>query len=218
MIKLVIVDFDDTLSLTEESCFNFENYVAEKMGFPPMTREFHQKNWGKPLRGAIVERIPGIDSDKFMELVKELLPDFVDRNAIDNISPANRDTLKIIKESGRSLAILTSRSRNEIAHLMDEKYHLHKLIERFYHYDNVDFPKPDPRVFDEVLKYFDVVPDEALYIGDTVNDGVCAKGAGLHFIALLESGLRKREDFHSIQVDFFANTFPDIVNYIDTAE
>lgn len=44
MIKLVIIDFDDTLCLTEKACFKMENYVAQKMGFAPINREAHIKN------------------------------------------------------------------------------------------------------------------------------------------------------------------------------
>ncbi|HZJ18384.1 MAG TPA: hypothetical protein VFD45_02065 [Patescibacteria group bacterium] len=44
MIELIILDFDDTLCLTEKSSYELENLIAQKIGFPPITRETHIKN------------------------------------------------------------------------------------------------------------------------------------------------------------------------------
>jgi len=123
-------------------------------------------------------------------------------------------TLAALKKDGKILAILTSRTTQEAKHLLDKNHHINKWIEKIYHADNLKYLKPDARAFEQVLLDFNVKPDEAVYIGDSISDGICAKGAGLHFIALLESGLRTKEDFKSVSVDFFANTFPEIVDYL----
>lgn len=215
MIKLIIIDFDDTLSLTEETYFHIENHVAQKMGFKPMTREVHQKNWGVPIKRAIIERIPGIDANRFMEIHSQVLPGFLEEGEVDTVSEENIETLKKIKKLGRHLTILTSRTFNEVKHLLDDNHHMNKYIEKIYYMDTMEFHKPDPRAFSQPLKDFSVSPKEALYIGDSLSDGISAKGAGAHFIALLESGLRSKEDFKDIQVDFFAQKFTDIIDYIN---
>jgi phosphoglycolate phosphatase len=215
MIKFVIIDFDDTLSLTEDACFKIENHIATKMGFPPMTREAHQKNWGVPLRKAILERIPGIDAEEFIEIHKQVLPDFLAKGEADTISEENIETLKKLKALGKHMAILTSRTFNEARHLLDENHLINRYIEKIYHMDNMKFHKPDPRAFNKALENFGVTPKETVYVGDSTTDGISAKGAGIHFIALLESGLSKKEDFKTIHVDFFAQTFPEILTYIE---
>lgn len=214
MLKLVVLDFDDTLSLTEEATFKIENLIAEKLGFPPMDREAHRKNWGMPIKQAIVERIPGIDPDRFMEELKVVLPDQVKLGNIDAISDANIQTLKELKAAGKHLAILTSRSYQEVEHLLDENHHINSLVEKIYHMDNSKYHKPDPRAFGQILADFSVSPEEALYVGDSIGDAAAAKGAGLHFIADLESGLRTKEDFSHLPVDHFVQTFPEILTYI----
>ena len=214
MIKLVVIDFDDTLSLNEQAFFVFENYIAQKLGFRPMSRAAHQKNWGKPVREAIVERIPGINVNAFMDLHKKELPAFVKRGKADVVSKRNLIVLDSLIKRGKTLVILTSRTMHEVVHLTNKNNPLHMFIKNIYHLNNTKYAKPDPRVFDEILSDFAVRPFEALYIGDSVIDGVSAKGAGMKFIALLESGLRSKEDFSSVHVDFFAQTFPDILEYI----
>jgi phosphoglycolate phosphatase len=214
MIKAVIIDFDDTLTMTEESFFNIENQVAAQMGFAPMTREAHKKNWGTTLKGAIKERFPEINAEEFMERLEKSLPDFVTNGRVDSINEANIRTLKTLKKFGHRLAILTSRQPAEVKHLLKGEHLVNGFFEQIYHAGNLDFLKPDPRAFDQSLAYFDIKPQEAVYVGDSLGDGISAKGAGLHFIALMESGLRTKEYFAPVKVDFFANKFPDILDYI----
>lgn len=215
MIKLVIIDFDDTLSLTEEGFFEIENQIAEKLGFPPMTRHAHQKNWGKPLGKALLERIPGVNIEAFMKIHRELLPGFVQEGKVDVISDKNITTLKKLKNNGKHLAILTSRSFQEVEHLLDKNHKLNNWIEKIYHIDNSKYLKPDPRVYDQILEDFNIRPDETVCVGDSLGDATSAKGAGINFIALLESGLRTKDDFKSVSVDFFAKSFPEILSYIE---
>jgi HAD superfamily hydrolase (TIGR01549 family) len=216
MIKLVVIDFDDTLSLTEEACFHLENETARQLGFAPMTREAHLKNWGKVLEEAIVERIPGIDPKEFMKRIEVVHQQFIQEKRIDGITDANMAFLDAVKDSGRRLAILTSRSLQEVKHLLEKDHPINSRIEKFYNKDNSEYLKPDPRVFDKVISDFSIKPEEAVYLGDTLGDGISAKSAGLHFIAVLESGIRTREDFESVAVDFFATTLPEAFNYIST--
>jgi len=214
MIKLVIIDIDDTLTLTEEACFMIENHIVEKMGFPPMSRDDHRKNWGKPIRKAITERIPGIDTGKFMELHKTLLSEFVKQGKLDNISDNNIKTLKVLKDRGKRMAIQTSRTYHEVEHLLEKNHFINEWVDKIYYADISRYSKPDPRVFKQILDDFDIQPEEAVYVGDSISDGMSAKGAKLHFIASLESDLRTKENFESIPVDYFVNAFPEILNYI----
>jgi len=215
MIKLVLVDFDDTLCLTEQSCFVLENFVATKLGFSPMTREVHLSTWGKPLGEAILERIPGIDAELFMSELDKEMPKFVENGRLDAITDINLETLNAIKSKGIKTGILTSRTIMEARHLLDENHPLSSKIDAFFHKDNNDYVKPDPRVFEKPLREFGLKPEEVVYVGDSLGDAVSAKEAGLHFIALLESELRSKEDFESVPVDYFAYKFQDIAVYLN---
>lgn len=214
MFKVVLIDIDDTLCLTEETCFNLENEVATGMGFPSMTRITHQKNWGKPLEQAILERIPGVDAGEFMKRVEKIIEDKVYSGALDSISEENLKVLDRLKKSDKKLAIVTSRSFIEAKHLLQDSHPLSNLVDAFYYRDNSEFLKPDPRVFNQAFVKFNVKPVECVYLGDSISDAIAAKGAGMHFIAVLESGLRTKEDFAGQNVDFFADKFTDIIDYI----
>lgn len=214
MIKAVIFDFDDTLCLTEEGCFILENEIAMQMGHTPMSREMHLKTWGNPLGEAIKERIPGIDAEEFMRRLSVWQPIFAKEGRVDRLTSQNLAVLDKLRSYGKKLAIVTSRELHEVQHLLEDHHPLSARIQSFYHKDNSDFLKPDPRVFDKVLGDFGLRPEEAVYVGDAVTDAIAAKKAGLHFIALLESGIRKKEDFDELPVDLFASNLSEVIGYV----
>jgi HAD superfamily hydrolase (TIGR01509 family) len=216
MIKLVLLDFDDTLCLSEEACFHFENEVAASMGFTPMSREVHKLTWGQHLQEAITERIPGINAELFMKHFEEKVPEAIKAGRFDSVPQANLAILDTIKDEGKKIAVVTSRSLIEVQSIMDKAHPLSALVDKFYHRDNLEHMKPDPRVFNKALYEFDVMPIECAFVGDTLKDGFAAKNAGMDFIAVLESGLVMKESFlnANIQVDYFAEKFTDILPYI----
>lgn len=216
MIQVVILDFDDTLCLSEESCFRFENKIAQELGHAPMSRTIHQITWGQNLQDAIKERVPGIDAEKFMNLFEKMVPQAILDGEFDNVPERNLDVLDKLKDAGKKLAIITSRSFGEVKYLMDTTHPLSKRIDMFYHRDNSEHLKPDPRVFNKALYEFDAKPKECVYVGDTLKDGFAAKEAGLSFIAVLESGLVSEDNFRNVNipVDFYAAKFTDILPFI----
>lgn len=203
MIKAVIIDFDDTLCLTEAACFELENEVLALMGATLQTREMHQKTWGQPLFEAIKVRSPGVDTDKFKQLVQENMPLWVTENRLDNLSTERLKVLDDLLAAGKELFILTSRTRAELEHILAPDHDLAKRIKAFYYRDIMEFHKPDPRAFDLLLDNHKLQRSECVYVGDSPSDAAAAKQAGMHFIASLESGLRTKNDFSTYQVDTF---------------
>jgi len=181
-----------------------------------MSREIHKSTWGQHLQEAITERIPGIDTIEFMKRFETLVPQAIKEERFDHVSKENLDVLDEIKKDGKKIAIITSRSLIEVKTIMEESHPLSGRIDKFYHRDNLEHMKPDPRVFNKALYEFDIMPIECVYVGDTLKDGFAAKNAGMDFVAVLESGLVPKYAFKNanIVVDFFANKFTDILPYI----
>src|SRR6266852_3180541 len=125
MIRAVIVDFDDTLCLTEEACFNLENEVLRRMGRPPGTREVHKATWGQHLFEVISIRSPGVDVPTFRKILLEAQLEWVEDGRIDAVTPEN---LRALDE------LLAAR------------------VKAFYYRDVMSHHKPDPRAFDNLLK------------------------------------------------------------------
>lgn len=213
-ITLVATDFDDTLCLTEKVTFHMENEIVTEMGYPAMTHLAHKRDWGRPLELAIADRVPGIDVREFLNRFALKMPEYVKNGRIDTIPEENLATLGELKEVGKNIVVVTSRSAIEAQHLLDPHSKLTNLVDAFYHGGNSDYMKPDPRVFDKVMSQFQIHPRDAVYIGDAVTDGISANGAGMHFIAVMESGVHRTSDFADVKVDHFVKKFSDILDIL----
>jgi FMN phosphatase YigB (HAD superfamily) len=138
--------------------------------------------------------------------------------------------------TGLSVVLLSAERAQNRARLAAEHYILPRLTQRpigarqqavcipdhllttrvkvIYHTGNTKYHKPDPRVFDELFVSHQFEPSECIYIGDSLTDAQATKGAGMKFIATLESGLHQKSDFDEYNVDAFVDKFPDIVDKI----
>lgn len=218
MIKAVIIDLDDTLCMTEAVSFEMENETLRRLGRPPMTREIHRQTWGKPLFEIIETRSPGVDVAQFEREYHDIIAAFVSDGRLDSIMPDNLHALDTFVKEGKQLFMLTSRTHTELKHMLEPDHVLAGHMTAFYYRDNMQFHKPDPRAFDQLLDEHNLSPQECVYVGDSVSDAEAAKKAGLHFVASLESGLRAKEDFADHPVDTFIGSFKDIVDAVHTLE
>jgi phosphoglycolate phosphatase len=214
VIAAVVLDVDDTLCLTEAVCFELENRTLTSIGRDPMDRSLHLQTWGQPLREAISSRSPGIDLDEFFATYNVLLAEFVREGRLDVIAPENLTALDQLVAAGHRLMLLTSRTAFELAHMLEPDHCLAGRITAAYHADNITHLKPDPRAFDVLLMANGLHPSECVYVGDSPSDAAAANGAGTHFIACMQSGVRTRDDFAQHRVDAFIDVFPDIVDAV----
>jgi phosphoglycolate phosphatase-like HAD superfamily hydrolase len=215
MIKLILVDFDDTLCLSEEACFRLENEIAAKLGFSPMTREIHQANWGKPLKDAIVERVPGIDASAFMNLFAEVSKKHIQEGTFDSIPDTNIAVLEELRKKGYKVVIQTSRQHCEVEHLISNTSSLMTVVDGFFYQERSQYKKPDPRVFILPSTSFSAPFSEMVYVGDAFMDVQWCRAAGVHFIASIESGLRTKEDFEKLGAKWFIQKFTELPKKIE---
>lgn len=216
MISTVIIDVDDTLCLTEEASFHCENEVLARMGRPPMPREIHRATWGEPLLEAIPHRSPGVDPARFAALFPAVHREYLDAGRLDVIPPENLHALDRLAGSGRTVLLLTSRTEAEVRHLLEPDHLLATRIHGAYHGGNTRFRKPDPRAFDELLAESTRAAGDCVYIGDSPGDAHAAGGAGIRFIACLQSGIRRLEEFPTEYVSAAVATFPETAPIIES--
>ncbi|MEV4347123.1 HAD hydrolase-like protein [Actinoplanes sp. NPDC049596] len=214
MIKAVIVDVDDTLCLTEAASFELENEVLARMGRPPMTREVHLATWGETLLAAMPLRSPGVDLELFAELFPVLHQRYLAEGRLDVIPAENLAALDRLVESGCTILLLTSRTEAEVRHLLAPDHVLAGRVTGAYHQGNTRFRKPDPRVFDELLAETGLRAEHCVYVGDSPGDAVAAGGAGIRFVACLQSGVRRLDEFDPRYVTASVDSFPEIPSVI----
>jgi phosphoglycolate phosphatase len=213
-IRAVIVDVDDTLCLTEEASFHLENDVLIQMSRPPMPRALHLATWGEPLLEAMLHRSPGLDVAHFATLFPAMHQRYLAEGRLDVIPPENLAALDHLVQEGRTIMLLTSRAEAEVRHLLSPGHALAGRVTAAYHQGNTRFNKPDPRAFDELLADTGLNPAQCVYVGDSPGDALAAGGAGLPFIACLQSGVRRLDEFDPRYVTAAVDSFPQIPSAI----
>lgn len=215
MIKLILVDFDDTLCLSEESCFHLENEIAAKLGFPPMTRSAHQADWGQPLRTAITKRIPGIDAEKFMAMFPEVSKKRIEEGTFDHISDANLAVLRDLRLKGYKVVIQTPRQQCEVKYLITDRSPLMSVIDGFFYQERTNCWAPDPHALLLPVRLFNATPQETVYVGESMLDVEWCKAANIHFIASLESGWVTKKELETAGATLFINIFTELPQRIE---
>ncbi|WP_433303309.1 HAD hydrolase-like protein [Actinoplanes sp. CA-030573] len=66
-------------------------------------------------------------------------------------------------------------------------------------------------MFDELLAETGFRPEQCVYVGDSPGDALAAGGAGIRFIACLQSGVRRLDEFHPRHLTAAVGTFPEIL-------
>ena len=98
--------------------------------------------------------------------------------------PGTHELLRGLHERGVRLGIVSTKTGETIAHIMD-KYGLGDTLELILGSYDVTHHKPHPEGILKALDQMGVAPEDFLYCGDTILDAQAAQGAGVDFAAVL---------------------------------
>jgi len=102
------------------------------------------------------------------------------------IEPGLKDLLGKLKPRV-GLAVATNRS-NTIGEVLEQNG-LSGFFDIVVSSLDVENPKPHPESIHKILDFFDIGPDQAVYVGDSLIDLDTARAAGVRFIAYGNSSL-----------------------------
>ncbi len=98
----------------------------------------------------------------------------------------SRETLSALKGAGIKLGVVTGRPREEALYVLKEFIPEFFSAEFIIAMEDCEYEKPDERPI--LLAIEKMGCKRAVYVGDTVNDGIAARNAGISFISV-EEGL-----------------------------
>jgi HAD superfamily hydrolase (TIGR01509 family) len=189
-ISAVIFDCDGVMFDSRQANINFYNHLLERYGLPLMNEDkvaFVHMNTGDNSVRYIFDGTPFTDEAQAYRLQIDYTPFIKDMV----IEPGLKNLLGKLKPSV-GLAVATNRS-NTIEEVL-EKNGLSRFFDIVVSSLDVDNPKPHPESLHKILDFFDIGPDQAVYVGDSLIDLDTAKAAEVCFIAYgngnLESHLR----------------------------
>ncbi|NMM64856.1 pyrophosphatase PpaX [Clostridium sp. P21] len=206
MIKAVLFDLDGTLINTNDLIIKSFKYAFKKHFNKDISREEVVKTFGEPLRDAMVR----YDKDN-ADLLLKLFRSFNESNHDELASKFKgvEQGLKGLKDMGMKLAIVTSKRRNMALRSL-------KLIEVFEYMDVIVCPEDTEKhkpLGDPALKAcekLNVLPEEALMVGDSHNDLLCGKNAGCKTCLVKYTALSLKE-LMKYDPDYVIDSVEDLI-------
>lgn len=178
-IKLVIFDLDGTLVDSSDDVVDCFTYSFEKEGLKPLSEDEIKPTIGYPLKEVLgrygdAERMHA----NFIEKAKNIMGDKTE------LLPGVREVLEQIHSKGINIAIATTKIRQNTLRIV-QKLGIDKYIGELSGADDVKEVKPAPEALTRLLDYYKVNKNQAIMVGDTINDILAARNAGVRCAAVL---------------------------------
>jgi phosphoglycolate phosphatase len=210
--KAVIFDFDNTLVASWEQNFAHHKYIGKKHYGFDFKDEDIKKHYGKPYYQLLKDLYEGRDTIE--NILKNIIS--VRDNFLKKEYEYSRLVLETLFASGIPVGVVSATNKR---HLVEDFTRLKFPYNKFFIMqasDEVDFHKPDPRVFNEALKKLEsmgVRKENVVYIGDSIDDLESSQGAGMDFIALT-TGLYSEEDFKKAGAKIILKDIRELLDFI----
>lgn len=191
-IRVVLFDHDDTLVGTIEAKWAEHKHIARTYYDKELMDDEIRQHWGKPLSVMIGLLYGTDDIDQAMDYNKALHENFPKTLRDDTIA-----VLKHFHDAGKKIGVITATTHYSFSYDLKTLGIPRDMFDYTQTEEDTSFHKPDPRVFDPVLKWLNnlnIKPNEAVYVGDGFHDMKAALGAGFEFIGI-STGLVTQAEF-----------------------
>ncbi|WP_286336632.1 phosphoglycolate phosphatase [Hydrogenimonas cancrithermarum] len=219
--ELIIFDLDGTLIDSAPDLADAVNRTLETLGHAPFD-ETTIRGWvGNGARTLVKRALSGstaIDEKLDDALFEEALEIFLGRYAQNlcrrtRLYPGVRETLERLHTRGHRLAIATNKPHVFVSPIL-ETLALETFFDAILGGDSLPKKKPDPMPLLHLCGLLDVPPAHTLMVGDSKNDILAAKAAGIEVVGVTY-GYNYGEDIALHAPDAVAERFEEILGYLE---
>lgn len=212
-IKVIIHDWDDTITGSFEAYKVWHYDFAKHFGLPTPNDERIKAEWGKTVPGII----SGLWTELSLQNAEKMMHEYIrvtTKTYIPQLFTGVNETLEKLQEK-YVLAVLSSGLEYKIKSLINmhlsEKARTYKFV---LCAENCAVHKPNPKVFDYAFDHLsdeNIVSEQVLYVGDSVLDYFAAKGKEMPFVATT-SGITSKQQFldNGLEEQFIIESFKDL--------
>lgn len=209
-----LLDLDGTLLNTLPDLADATNAMRIELGLHPLSQDIVATYLGKGTRNLVSRALSNsLDAAVDDALLERGLKAFHHAYHLINgdktlLYPGVLEGLAAFREQGMRLAVVTNKPQAFTLPLL-ERAGLQHYFEHVVCGDTCAQRKPDPMPMLHACSLLDVAPAEALAIGDSCNDALAARAAGIAVLAV-PYGYNEGQSVHTLDVD-------DIVTSIEEA-
>ena len=172
MIKNIVFDNGGVIvKYSAETYLDYFGYSKEKQKV--LDQLFVSDEWGVFAKGKMTsDEFKSYALDRFPEYRKEVL-EILDVNNLKFMIPPYKETLgfiKDLKKSGYNVYLLSDINEDTIKYLNDEIAGFEKLFDGVVYSCRVGMVKKDGHVFKYLLDTYSLVPEETLFLDDSIRN------------------------------------------------
>lgn len=175
----VLFDFDGTIMDTNDIIVKSWQHTFRTLEGKERSVEEILATFGEPLHITMERILPGFDTDKAIEIYRSY--QFNHYHELIELFPGMEKVITELKQEGYKLAVVTSRLRNSTETGLN-KFDLTEYFNVIVTADDTKKHKPDPEPVLIALEKLGSNPQEAIMIGDSMFDVLCAQNAGVEAV------------------------------------
>ncbi len=184
-IAAVIFDCDGVMFNSRQANINYYNQILASFGLPHMTEDqvafVHMHTADEAVRH-LFQGTPYVEQAQACRLKADYTPFIKDMT----MEPGLKELLKSLKPQF-GLAVATNRS-NTIGNVL-ESFGLKEFFDIVVSSLDVHKPKPHPEAVLKILDFFQIAPEQSVYVGDSQVDCETARAAGVLFVSYRNADL-----------------------------
>ncbi|MGI6766649.1 MAG: HAD family hydrolase [Lentihominibacter sp.] len=195
MIDTIIFDFDGTVMDTNKVIIASWQHTYNALTGSDGNLEYILGTFGEPLEYSLNTAFPDVPTEKSVEIYRSFHRE--NFGPMIELFPGVRNLLEEVKVRGYKTGIATSRVRFTL-HQGLRQYGIEKYFDALISAEDVTEHKPAPETLFKVLAKLDSKPENAIMIGDTMPDILCARNAGVKSVLVawtVSLAGKKIEDF-----------------------
>ncbi|MEA3370455.1 MAG: phosphoglycolate phosphatase [Campylobacterota bacterium] len=218
--ELLLFDLDGTLIDSAPDLALSINYMLRSINHNEFSEEVIDSWVGNGAQTLVKRALSGnktvdenIDKELFDRALSIFLEYYKNNLCVKTTPYPNvKQTLEALKDDGYKLAIITNKPFDFIEPIL-EQLALNTLFELSIGGDSLPQKKPSPLPLQYICKKFNVKARNTLMIGDSKNDILAAKAAGIESIGV-SYGYNYGEDIRVYEPNYVVDDFADILKVI----
>lgn len=220
-VKLIAFDLDGTLLDSVPDLTKAIQLTLAELNLPNQQQDSVRDWVGNGARVLVKRALSGnIKADVPNDLFERAYPVFL-RHYAEHLNENSalytgvEQILPALKDAGILLACITNKPEQFTLPLLKE-LGLLELFSKVVCGDTFKHRKPHPMPLLETVKFFNVSPDQAIMVGDSVNDIAAAQAAGFYSICV-DYGYHGGDDVHELGADVVISDFSDMSQLLQQA-
>jgi len=216
-VKAVMIDLDGTLLHTAPEIAKAANAMLNSVNFPNLHLELVESfiGEGAPLlvKRCLTTTLGTAPDPDLLGRAERLFFEHYANNSTESRPYSGvEDGLKALSDAGYRLACVTNKPEKFTLPLL-KKSGLHDFFEIVVSGDTLAKKKPDPIQLQHICAKFDVLPAEAMLVGDSATDIAAAHAAGC-FIVTVPYGYNQGKPLDTSKVDATINDLTELVELL----